>query len=71
MNKILWEGMFEEEKIKVGIQDFERGILPVWSNDELHECDMYQDEDGDIYFEYKGCDVYISDLKYDIIKKRG
>lgn len=47
--------------IKIGRQDFINGTIMIEDGMRVVDCEMLQD-DGDIYFEYGGEEIYFRDL---------
>lgn len=50
-------------KLYVGEQDFVKGTVQVKTGNKINEHIIYIDENGDIYFEYQGRQIYFRHLK--------
>jgi hypothetical protein len=59
------------KKIIVGQQSFENGTILIKRDDNnIIECPMYSDKDGNFYFTYDNMSIYVSEYMGEIYPKK-
>lgn len=59
-----WAMAVNIKNLKYNNQCFERGIVSIYDDKEVTICEMFIDDDGDIGFQYKGEEIYLSQIQF-------